>query len=94
VRGQSAALYTVQVKVKRKEEYRLFGDLDGEGAYLGEAIVGYAHELDVSNGDSTHRVRVQRVSLEAGDEVFVVVTHGQSGVVSDIVDPADNLKTH
>jgi hypothetical protein len=94
MRGHSAALYTVQVKVKRKEDYRLLGDLNGEGAYLGEVIVGYTYELDVRNPDATNRVRVRRATLEEGDEVFIVVTHGQSGVVGDIVDDEDNLKTH
>lgn len=94
MRGHSAALYTVQVKVKRSDEYRLFGDLDGQGAYLGEAIIGYTRELDVRNDDATSRVQVQRASHEEGDEVFIVVTHGQSGVVSDIVDKHDILKAH
>jgi hypothetical protein len=92
VSGHSGALYTVRVKVKRADGYKAFGDLSEDGAYLGEVLRGYMKELTVESADENRHVRCHRTTVSA-DDLFVRVTHGESGMVGDIVDKHGVLKT-
>jgi hypothetical protein len=91
-----AAIYTVGVRPKRKkdeDDYRLLGDIDEQGASLAATIREIGNGLRVRTGEGTTRVGCTRCTRD-GDEVFMMLTHGQSGVVADIFDAADRLALH
>jgi hypothetical protein len=89
--NHAGALYTVRARIKRSEDCRPFGDLNGDGAYLGQALLGYLDGLAASNEDNTRTVTCDSVHLR-GDELEALVRHGQSGVAGDIVDKDGNHK--
>lgn len=95
--GQRAALYTVRVKraYKRDDKYRVFGDFDGAGSYLGDVLDGYLSAqgfVGVSN-DNTKFVQCESSTLN-GDDLETLLLHGQSGQVADIFDAAGNFRIH
>lgn len=89
--SHSGAVYTLQVKVKRQDEYRLLGDLDGGGQYLGDAFKGYLHELRRTNLDQTKTVACSSTRLDDHD-LFAMVQHGERGLVGEIVDDTNVLR--
>jgi hypothetical protein len=83
--SQRAALYTVRVR-SRRGGVRPLADLL---AVLAGALDGFVE----ASGDGTTFVRAVRTQVE-GDELFVVLQHGESGVAADIVDRAGGVRLH
>jgi hypothetical protein len=85
VSGHAAALYMVRVKVKWAPEYKALGALNEDGAYLGELLRGYMKELEVKSVDEINTIRCESAELD-GDELFVTVTHGVTGIAGNLYD--------
>lgn len=87
-----AALYTVRVKEKWKD-YKRLGDVDDAGTWLGAIL---EHELtDNFREESLDGEKVLQglsATVDAEDDLRVVVQHGQSGVAADIVDEDGELQ--
>jgi hypothetical protein len=91
-----AAIYTVRVRPKRKKEendYRLLGDIDEQGTSLAATIREIGDGLRVQTEEGTTRVGCTRC-IRDGQDVFMMLTHGQSGVVADIFDAEYHLALH
>src|SRR6266567_802176 len=91
-----AAIYTVRVRPKRKREeddYRLLGDIDEQGTSLAATIREIGDGLRVQTEEGTTRVGCTRC-IRTGEDVFMMLTHGQSGVVADIFDADYQLALH
>jgi hypothetical protein len=82
-----AALYTVQVRERRAQGYRLLGDIDDAGTWLGDVLHASLTGLTVPSEDGTKSVVCNLVSLN-GEEVRVLMRHGENGVAADIVNQA------
>ena len=67
-------------------DYRPVGDIDGTGASLAVALKGYPGGLEIKNEDETKVVRCSGVTWD-GQDLKVMLQHGQSGVAADINDP-------
>jgi hypothetical protein len=91
-----AAIYTVRVRPKRKkadDDYLLLGDIDANGTRLATVLTGIGNGLMEHTDEGTTKIRCYRCEA-AGDEVFMMLTHGQSGVVADIIDRNNQPRFH
>jgi len=83
-----AAIYTVRVRPKRRkeeEDYRLLGDINDQGLSLAEVVAQIGNGLMEQTEEGSTRIRCYRCT-RGRNEVFMMLTHGQSGVVADIFD--------
>src|SRR6266699_569402 len=83
-----AAIYAVRVRPKRKkadDEYRLLGDIDDEGTSLAQAIGKIGDGLTEETDEGSTRIRCFDITKTRA-EVFMMLTHGESGTVADIFD--------
>ena len=88
-----ATVYTVAVHQRGdRDDAKSLGDLDEAGTYLGDFLQSrlsnefLAHSADGSKSGECSTVQVD------GDDLEVVMTHGQSGVAADIVDEAGSIR--
>ena len=84
--GHRAALYQVQVRKKHSRvdsEARLLGDFDEAGTSLIDGLAVILEDLEAETQDGEKLIRVMDVDVQ-GDQLRVLVQHGQSGVVADI----------
>jgi hypothetical protein len=92
-----AAVYTVRVRRsrKRKDKYRLLGNVDEAGAYLGDLLLGYLTD-DTFAGVSENREKIVLCSEAtlAGEGLLAIMLQGQSGIVADLFDGDGDLKAH
>jgi len=90
-----AALYTVRVHPPyRSKPHQLlrFGDFDGAGGYLGDAILRFLNDgIDIANGDGTRSASCEAARI-SGEDLLATFVHGQSGVGADIVDANNQLR--
>jgi hypothetical protein len=88
-----AAIYSVCVHPLHKpKELRPLGDFDEQGTSLAPRLNEYFNS-NFEVEDSPKTAQCVSSSL-AGDEVELIVTHGQSGVAADIVDTAGTVRLH
>jgi hypothetical protein len=90
--GHRAKIYTVRVRRKgQKKSFRPLGNFDDQGTSLIAVLADYLANLDSSDQEETRSIHSSRVSVE-GDELFVAVLHGQTGMIADIVDKEGHLR--
>jgi hypothetical protein len=90
--GHRAKIYTVRVRRKRdKKSFLPLGNFDDQGTSLIAVLADYLGDFEASDQEETRKVRSSRVTLD-GDELFVSVLHGQTGMVADIVDKKGILR--
>jgi hypothetical protein len=87
-----AAVYTVRVhKRSKRADSRLLGDIDDRGSSLIQAFDGYMAGLESVSADKLRVVRALS-SVTDGDELRLMLQHGQSGVAADIVSDTGELR--
>ncbi len=93
-----AATYTVRVKVKGRghgDDFRLLGDFDLSGGWLGDALVRYLADLDDRSAEETRSIRCESCQVDTDrDEVLAITRHGQSGVSADLLEEDGSLILH
>lgn len=80
-----AALYTVRVKQKWSQDYRLLGDIDEAGTSLADIFVQYLTGFESPSEEGTKIVRCT-TATQNGEELLASLQHGESGVAAEIVD--------
>jgi hypothetical protein len=88
-----AAVYTVRVRPKRTSDYRPFGDIDGKGASLAVALQGYLGEFEKESDDETRLVACDTATID-GDDLLVMLRHGQRGLTAEIIGPDGAERYH
>ena len=89
-----AAVYTVRVHGRSKpSDTRLLGDIDDRGSSLLQVLAKYVDGLKSESDDHLRVVRALSHAVE-GDELQLMLQHGQSGVAADIVSDAGELRVH
>lgn len=88
-----AAVYTVRVRPKRTSDYRPFGDIDGKGASLAVALQGYLGEFEKESDDETRLVACDTATID-GDDLLVMLPHGQRGLTAEIIGPDGAERYH
>jgi hypothetical protein len=91
-----AGLYTVKVRPNRKpkDPPHLLGDIDGQGTALIDVLSGIAQGgLAVSTEDGLKAIACVSTTA-SGDQLRLVVQHGQTGVAADIVDANGAPRIH
>lgn len=87
-----SAVYTVHVHRKGDpSDQRLLGDIDDAGTSLISTLGRCAVDLESRSSDGEKIVRTLSADID-GDELHVIVEHGESGVAADIVDPVGTLR--
>ena len=92
--SHTAAVYTVRVRGAgrgKRDDFRPFGDINNEGASLVAAIAGYIPELKAETGDGAKDLTGANANT-VGEDLQVILTHGQRGVAGPLVDPAGTTK--
>ncbi len=90
--AHNAAVFSVYVHpVYKPSELRRLGNFNNKGAALASALRAYVSGLHEKDGDRT--LEVVRDNL-SGDELQLVVKHGQSGVSADIYDKNRKKRLH
>lgn len=90
-----AGVYRVQVKELRKpnEDSRLLGDIDNEGTQLAAVLDGFMPDFESFSFDETRVVRALTSKI-VGEELRVILQHGQNGVAATIVDGEGEFRLH
>jgi hypothetical protein len=92
--GHRVAVYTVRVhKFFKPDVSRLLGDIDERGSRLISALDKYMVVFESVSADESKVVQGLSSAIE-GDELHLMLQHGQRGVVADIVDPTGELRIH
>ena len=90
--GHRAAVYTVGIHRRNKpDDVRLLGDIDEQGHRLSSALASYMDDFESVSADKSKFVRVVE-STGDGDELRLVLQHGQNGLAADIVNDAGDLR--
>ena len=90
--SERAALYTVGVRPRGRGGSALpLGDLDGNGRRLADVLDGMLAGFSEASADGARVARTQLVEPD-GDDLFVVLQHGQKGLAADIVDAAGSVR--
>ncbi len=89
-----AAIYTVCVHpLYKPQELKPLGDFaDGHGGALAVRLNEYFND-DFEVADDARTAQCTSSSV-VGDDVRLIVTHGQSGVAADIVDAERTVRLH
>lgn len=88
-----AAVYTVKVRYRGKpgSEGCPLGDIDNAGTALIAELNSYLKDFTSKAEDDSKVVSCTDCQIN-GDELEVVMQHGQNGVAADIIDPDGNLR--
>jgi hypothetical protein len=94
VMGHRAAVYTVRVHRRSKRtDYRLLGDIDNRGSSLLRQLDKYMIGLKSDSADHSRVIRALSHVID-GDELQLMLQHGQNGIAADIVTEAGELRIH
>ena len=91
-----ANIYSVRVRRRRdttEESYLPLGDFTGSGLSLQKALQDISATLAVATDEGTTRIATAECDA-AGDEVFMMFRHGQSGQAAEIDDENDAFLFH
>lgn len=94
--SHTAALYKVRVRKKyaRKDaQSRLLGDMDEAGTSLLFALDHLMQGFEAHNGDGSKAVICESCRIE-GNELVLMLRHGETGVVADIADASGEPQYH
>ena len=80
---------------KRKDKYRLLGNIDDAGTYLADCLVAYLSDPGFSapSDDGSKLVRCASAARN-GEDVEAMMLQGQNGVVADLFDENNQAKAH
>jgi len=87
-----ATTYTVRIhkKGKPKEPFD-FGDVDQQGTYLGDVLEAlFADDFKAANDDKTRAVSCSSSALD-GEDLQLLLLHGESGYAAQIMEPNGQL---
>jgi hypothetical protein len=91
--SHKAGIYSVRVHpLYKPTELRPLGDFDEQGTSLGTCLNGYFND-DFEVDEDVKTAQCVKSDL-VGDEVELIVTHGQSGVAADIRDTTGTVRLH
>jgi hypothetical protein len=88
-----ATIYNVYVHKKNKPKERLpFGKLDDKGTFLGDVLKEILDDdFAVQSSDGNRAVRTEETTV-VNDDLQALFTHGEGGVVADIMDSRGQLR--
>jgi len=88
-----ATVYTVEVHQRGdRDDTKPLGDIDEAGMYLGDYLQAVlSGGFTAENLDKTKTAQVAGAQI-TGDDLQVIMTHGQSGVSADIVDEEGSVR--